>query len=83
MELKYDPRYCSQCYQYDPEADILPEACRTCFGDNRKDSETSFEAAFIVLADIDGKEGADITEGSWETEQATAEILSTGDSSTS
>jgi hypothetical protein len=55
MRPKYDPKYCPHCYQYTggSDCDGFPEACRACFGDS-SETETAFEAAFLMLADIDG-----------------------------
>ncbi|MEE8469989.1 MAG: hypothetical protein V3S51_01525 [Dehalococcoidia bacterium] len=78
MELKYDVRYCPQCYQYDADADGLPEACKICFGQNKNGTETSFEAAFVVLADIDGRAFDDATETASGIDQGATEILLVG-----
>lgn len=77
-ESKYDPKYCPQCYQYDANADGLPEACKICFGENHNNSETSFEAAFIVLADIEGTTSEDSARFNNHEHQAT-DVLYIGD----
>ena len=57
MELKYDSRYCPQCYQYAARTGGDAQACRACFGNRDGNPETSFEAAFILMADVDGTDG--------------------------
>ena len=57
MEPKYNPSYCSRCYQYNANAREQSEACRACFGENTMNIQTSFEAAFTVVSDLDGETG--------------------------
>lgn len=74
MEERFDPRYCPQCYQYVGETDGRPNACRACFGESRREPETSFEAAFIILTDIDGATSGESVESTRDTVHEGAEI---------
>ena len=80
MEPRYDPRYCPRCYQYVGNAGGDAHACRACFGDHSGDPETSFEAAFIVMADVDGGTGEDVVGTTAEAQEGTVGMVYAGDS---
>lgn len=75
MELKYDPRYCPQCYQYAARAGGDAQACRACFGSHDGNLETSFEAAFILMADVDGTDGEAASGTMGQAQEETASIV--------
>ena len=79
MERKYDPRYCPYCYQYVGDADGYPQACRACLGMNGKEPETCFEAAFIVMTDVDGMSRGNVIESAGERGQAVGKVVYVGD----
>ena len=49
VEYKPNGKYCSQCYQYDPNAESWPNGCRVCLGYGDLASETSFTTACIMI----------------------------------
>ncbi len=80
MKSWFDPRYCPNCYQYpgDVDGEVMPEACKICFGLNSKGFETAVETGFLLLADIHG--GLEDEDGSGEQPEADATgVLSFGD----
>jgi hypothetical protein len=71
MEVKYDSRYCPQCYQFGKTGGDA-QACRACFGNRAGNSETSFESAFILMADVDGRTGEAASGTTWQALEETA-----------
>jgi hypothetical protein len=79
METRFDPRYCPQCYQYVDGTGISAQACRACFGNHGDKPETSFEAAFVLMADVDGGTGAEVAGTAGQPQDETVGILYAGE----
>ena len=55
VEYKSNGKYCSQCYQYDPNAESWPDGCRVCLGYGSLENEALFAAAFLMMHDEVGE----------------------------